>query len=749
MLNEYIDYGEIIPELNEDALAITASRNMFRACVKHKFFELVELRCIAKEGKRTTEILVVDCINDGVPTKNKVGIHYRERIGLVFHNEETKIPIVVALRKDFPATMHQYAVSKDEPAFLCLYFEPWDVVQRSWTFQSHLNRILWWLAETAQETLHRKDQPAEPFYFSTPFEIVLPPDFPEKIKQRDLILAIQEVAEKRMYFGKFLEATEAKSALTRFACLTIDLQPVKQGIIEHFPYNLEMLNRQLTGRGATLFDPLCTEIKRCINETGFSKADTSKTLLILQIPIKKFDSSAVERNDYKAFCLDINLGTLGEACGVLTDGKDGKYYKIFSLDGSSSPTDAWHLINIKPIEVAFSLTNATARLASGIAANTAEFSGVLAGVGALGSCLAEIWYREAWGTWTFIDPDYIKPHNVARHIAKHFQVGCFKVDAVKYIVERTYSDSYKKAFAIADNVTNWSNTELRQAVENADLIIDATTTLSAPRDLAVASLKRSASVFLTPSGHGSVLLLEDLGRQIRLDSLEAQYYKSILSTDWGEKHLIGHQGHLWVGAGCRDVSMVISIELIQLHAANLARQIRLKSDSPKALISIWHVDPESGAVSMNTVPVAESLINTVDSWKILWNTHLQSKVRQLRFDSLPNETGGILLGYVDQILQTIFIVDIIPAPSDSTGDLNSFIRGVEGLEENIQIAQIRTANVVSYIGEWHSHPPEASTNPSDHDIKLLTYLADNLNHDGLSGVMLIVGQDEEEWLIRE
>jgi integrative and conjugative element protein (TIGR02256 family) len=749
MLNEYIDYGEIIPKLNEDALVITSSRNMFRACLKHKLFELIELRYIAKEGQRTTEILVVDCTNDGVPTKNKMGIRYRERIGLIFDSEETKMPTVAALRKDFPATMHQHYVSEGEPASLCLYFEPWNVVQRSWTPQSHLNRILWWLAETAQETLHRKDQPAEPFYFSTPFEIVLPPDFSEKIKQRDLVLVIQEVTEKRVYFGKFLEANETKSDLTRFTCLTIALQPIKQGIIEHFPHNLEMLNRQLAARGATFFDLLCTEINRCINEAGFSKIDTSKTLLILQIPIQKLGSSAVERNDYKAFCLDINLGRLGEACGVLTDGKDGKYYKIISLDGFSNSTDAWHLINIKPIEVASSLTNTIARSASGITANTAEFFGVLAGVGALGSCLAEIWYREAWGTWTFIDPDYIKPHNIARHIAKHFQVGYFKVDAVKYIVERTYSDSYKEAFAIVDNVTNWSNTELRQAVESADLVIDATTTLSAPRDLAVASLKRSASVFLTPSGLSSVLLLEDLGRQIRLDSLEAQYYKAILSNDWGERHLLGHQGHLWVGAGCRDVSMVISIELIQLHAANLARQIRLKSGYSNALISIWHVDPESGAVSVNTVPVAESLINTVDSWKILWNTYLQSKVRQLRFDNLPNETGGVLLGYIDQILQTIFIVDIISAPSDSVGNLNSFTRGVEGLQENIQIAQTRTANVVSYIGEWHSHPPEVSINPSDHDTKLLTYLADNLNYDGLPGVMLIVGQDEEEWLIRE
>jgi len=748
MSDEYINFGEPIAQLTEDVLTLPISRRMFRACDIHKFFELMELRCFIQEGQRVAEILVVDCIDDGVPTKNEIGILYRERIGLVFHAEKSKMPEVRALRRGFPATLHQNLVKKGESASLCLYFEPWEVVERSWTPQSHLNRVLWWLSETAKGALHREDQPVEPFYFRSLFEIILPPDFDEKICQPDVKLTLERL-EDRVFLGHFLQASERRDVQLQLNCLVLALQPVTHRSIEHFPYDLGTLDGQLAARGATLFDLLCADIKRSVSEEGISKAVDSKMLLILKIPIQRHNSSVVERNEYKAFYLNINLGQLGEACGVLTDGKDGKYYKIHSLAEALSSPEAWRSIDIEPIEVIFSLTHATARQASGITAGTAEFSGVLAGVGALGSSLADIWYREAWGTWTFVDPDYIKPHNLARHTAKHFQVGQFKANAAKQIVEKTYFNGYAKASAIVDSVTNWSNADLKTSVESADLVVDVTTTLAVPRDLAIANLKRSASVFLTPSGQGSVLLLEDSDRNVRLDSLEAQYYEAILNNAWGEQHLHGHQGHLWVGAGCRDVSSVIPVELLQLHAATLARQVRLRREQPDAVISIWHVEHQSGTIIVNTVFVAANLTVAVKDWNIVWNARLQDKAREIRSTNLPNETGGVLLGYIDQKLQSIFVVDILSAPLDSAADPSGFIRGTQGLEEQIKTAQARTANIVSYLGEWHSHPSGISTKPSEHDIRLLSYLAEILDRDGLPGVMLIVGENQETWSLRE
>jgi hypothetical protein len=108
MSDEYIKFGDLSSELTEDALTIPLARDTFKACVNHKFFELVELRCFIQEGKRIAEMLVVDCTNDGVPTQNEIGILYRERLGLIFHTARTQMPEVRALRQNFPPTIHQW-----------------------------------------------------------------------------------------------------------------------------------------------------------------------------------------------------------------------------------------------------------------------------------------------------------------------------------------------------------------------------------------------------------------------------------------------------------------------------------------------------------------------------------------------------------------------------------------------------------------------------------------------------------------
>jgi hypothetical protein len=59
-----------------------------------------------------------------------------------------------------------------------------------------LNRILWWLAETASGTLHRPDQPLEQLYFQSPLELILPFDFEEKVQDSDYKL-VAEVRHQR------------------------------------------------------------------------------------------------------------------------------------------------------------------------------------------------------------------------------------------------------------------------------------------------------------------------------------------------------------------------------------------------------------------------------------------------------------------------------------------------------------------------------------------------------------------------
>ncbi|STJ18167.1 ThiF family [Escherichia coli] len=83
-------------------------------------------------------------------------------------------------------------------------------------------------------------------------------------------------------------------------------------------------------------------------------------------------------------------------------------------------------ITLLPVEIRSAMKANNARDISAVDSESAAFRGILAGVGALGSTLADIWIRMGWGTWTFIDPDRLLPHNLSRHIGFDCHIGVSK-----------------------------------------------------------------------------------------------------------------------------------------------------------------------------------------------------------------------------------------------------------------------------------------------------------------------------------
>jgi integrative and conjugative element protein (TIGR02256 family) len=108
--------------------------------------------------------------------------------------------------------------------------------------------------------------------------------------------------------------------------------------------------------------------------------------------------------------------------------------------------------------------------------------------------------------------------------------------------------------------------------------------------------------------------------------------------------------------------------------------------------------------------------------------------------SLSNETGGILLGYFDYKIKALYLVEALAAPPDSKEEKVSFIRGKSGMPEMLTECFHRTANIVQYIGEWHSHPDGVSPTQSSDDVNLLKHLSESMAPEGASPVIAIVGE---------
>ncbi|MFY8042917.1 MAG: ThiF family adenylyltransferase, partial [Rhodoferax sp.] len=301
-------------------------------------------------------------------------------------------------------------------------------------------------------------------------------------------------------------------------------------------------------------------------------------------------------------------------------------------------SNAWRDIAIEGIDVLSGLSKSMARVQSGV--RDEGPTAVLVGGGSLGATMLDAWLRSGWGIWSVVDDDYLKPHNLVRHPAESWAIGLNKAITAAGRAQNLFQDANPVA-AIASNGLDTENPELVKAFAAANLVVDATADLDFPRKASMTEGgPRHASAFLTPSANCSVLLVEDAGRNSKLRTLEAQYYRAILNEAWGESHLSGHRGRLWTGGGCRDKSTVMPYSAVMVHAANLAEQIRYRQVLPEACAKLWERNPNTGEVIARSLTCELESTLQVGAVLVSLDHGLIHKLRDLREAQLPLETGG-------------------------------------------------------------------------------------------------------------
>ena len=147
-----------------------------------------------------------------------------------------------------------------------------------------------------------------------------------------------------------------------------------------------------------------------------------------------------------------------------------------------------------------------------------------------------------------------------------------------------------------------------------------------------------------------------------------------------------------------------------------------------------------GNVRRIDIPLSRPVRRHINGWTLVWSLDIVELLSKKREERLPKETGGVLIGYFDALRKSIYIVDILSAPSDSLEQSCSFVRGYTGLAAELQEIDERTGGQVRYIGEWHSHPT-SDISMSELDRRLLESLADEMCVEGWPGVMAIIGAD--------
>jgi integrative and conjugative element protein (TIGR02256 family) len=749
METEYYSLLGLAELLSTDKFLIPRADRLLKAILSNRDYSIVGKFNSVGEGSLAGEAIVVDIVCHEVPNQNEFGIQFRERIAIRVRADEKQLVEVLALRKSFPTLSHQNYSAPNSPANLCLYSVPNDEVFRTWTAQNFLKRIQWWLAASSKGDLHAPDQPVEQLFFNAQDALVLPWNFDERKNEGAKFYLCSPPISASGKVTLFLEEIQRQTA-HRFVQRVVEVtcDPIVHGHVEREPTNMGELDQLLIKRGVKLIPELKSVLTHGIDDKGISiKQEQSFTTIILHIPIVRETGGRVERFATRAYATTLKPSELGLKIKALFIFEGKAFVDSTAESFGKVPDLSWHSVPIYPMEVQYCMNASLARQQSSI--TDAGPKGVLVGYGSLGSVLLNLWTRSGWGNWSVIDMDHIKPHNLARHVALNQHIGQPKVQVASEFAYATYGEAIPVT-AIYGDACDENSATIRDALQAAELVVDASAGMSYPR---LASTKadspRHVSCFLTPDGNKSVLLLEDSEGKCGLRTLEAQYYRAILKEEWGVDHLSSKLRPIRTGASCRDASIALPYSRVTAHASVLAEQIMRWSKDATARACVWEREEESGAVTARNIPIfAERTIQCGDFFASI-DTGLEARLQSLRTQSLPNETGGVLLGYFDLNVNAIVIVDATSAPTDSVGTPSSFKRGTKELSDLISDASKKTAGIVGYVGEWHSHPAGVDARPSALDLNQLAELSRHMHDDGLPVLQLIVAEEQIEITLGE
>jgi hypothetical protein len=457
--------------------------------------------------------------------------------------------------------------------------------------------------------------------------------------------------------------------------------------------------------------------------------------VILWFPKTRDRNGQPESSDVWGFALDApveRLASLLEAWVVT-----GKHPGLI-LGEPELPAGVGH-------DVAVSLLNPTWTLAAPSAATMNGLDGpdprriVAIGAGTLGSQVIMNLFRAGFGTWTIIDDDRLLPHNLARHALDGFSIGLPKAVAMADQAHST-RETDPRPGAIVANLLDARDKEaaVSQALAACDCIIDLSASVPVARSIARRDpfAPRRLSAFLNPSGTDLVLLVEDEGRACRLDHLEHQLYRELITNPDLANHLKREPTRHRYARSCRDVSSTLPQDLASLHAGIASRGIRKCLAGPNAAIHIWRAtsDLAVSTVRIDPEPVVEYAMG---EWTVCSDRRFFDKIAKLRLAKLPNETGGVLLGSFDLERKIIYLVETIPSPPDSEEWPTLYIRGSEGLAAQVQQVSEITTGMLQYVGEWHSHPCGVAAIPSTDDCTVFAWITELMDRDGFPAVMLI------------
>lgn len=641
----------------------------------------------------------------------------------------------VLCRKDFPVVPH-LNVKSDGVKSLCLFDVPFCEIEYMFNASMFIRRIVYWFEKTARGELHQPDQPLEPFFPYVNDYIIIAynngiPFFRYK--------AI-ETSNGDIFFETPLEDTTVGNVAIR---LDISISKVyTENIIKKMPKTLGDLDSAFEEKivDKIIETALLTwEVKRNpkLYESLFKQSEKAlkncPIFLLVEVSISRSKESEPEKSTTKIFKLDGSLLSFLISCGYCV--KKGQLL-------IKNKTKEYQNIKLRPFETLLKFNKKYARLLNTITTKE-DNTFIQIGLGSLGSQIANNCIREGYGIWTFIDPDCILPHNLARHCLFAQNIGENKALAMKAFSEAIIMRDNPPCVEKAYNANIFSTEHIESFISdisNSNLVVDTSASIAVSRFLChiLSNSTRCVSFFMNPSGTALIMLAENADRTIKLDTLEMQYYSLLTNSSDLTQHL-KNEKHVVYSSSCRNASLTYSQDNVSIFSGIGSKEIKKLENTNEAIIKIWTIDENDTSIHLKSAKGCIFNNYKYNGWQIKVSSLLEENLHRMRTLKIPRETGGVLIGSFDYKQKICYIVDSIDSIEDSEEYPCAFVRGSKGLSKKLNDISEITIDNLTYIGEWHSHPND-NTNQSTDDKKLMDSIVDYNRTNSSPGCMIIVGE---------
>ena len=702
-----------------------------------------ELR--VKDGRKRRETVLVD-VHPELPQDREISVKNTEAFAITFEESDTRYPEVRSLRTDFPRTIHVNPSDESSLATLCIYFEPWSEIKLTWSPQSIILRICDWLVRAAEGNLHFEDQPLEPLIQESGAALILPADFASKSESNGAIIQLEGINQdgRSITFRPKLTNDSTNSRHQPAVVTVHECDPQTHRHMHACPTNLEELDKIASAAGCNVLDDLTNRVIQ--KDIVLWQDSENSTILIIVVifPLLREEENSVEKKELWGFRLEETPEKLAETLGLAAKTPDGAYGRV--IGENSNLREKLSNVSLLPIKIHESLTpDRAAELSRN--GHTCSDSMVAIGVGALGSQIFDNLSRSGFGRWTIIDSDILLPHNLIRHTGTNHGVGFSKAYlSASIAADLFWSNSF--ASTIFADILRPDSDNTRERIDESlgvsRLVLDTSASVAVARFLSRdVSLKgKAVSAFLNPRGDTLIILAENSSRTIRLDSLEMQYYREVISNELLTSHLTSSTDKLRYSNACRDLTSAVPQDNFAVFSGVASGRVKGLSSEDDAHIELYTLSESDFTVSVHRVETAKVIEKEVGGWKFLYDNNTRSKLWELRRRRLPNETGGVLVGCWDTERKLCYIVDALPSPPDSIEWPTSYIRGCTGLGDDIDAISRLTLGAVGYVGEWHSHPNGVSCRPSKLDLDAHKLNGEIMKEDSKPPVMMIVAETE-------